>query len=60
MITIREQCWDRAAAELGGLSAEAAAEALRILGHAVDVVDGDWGPCYYADTDAEHWAVSDL
>ena len=60
MITIRQQCWDRATAELGGLDSQQAADALIAQGYAVDIVDGDWGASYLADTEAEHYAVQSL
>lgn len=60
-IRIRQQCWDRAAAEMGSeLTAEKAATALRARGHEVDVLDGDWGSSYLADEDHEHWEVQNL
>lgn len=56
-IRIRQQSWDRAAQELGGLDAEQAAEALRDAGHDVEIIEGDWGVSYYADSSDEHDAV---
>ena len=59
-IRIREESWNRAATENSGIDADAALERLESLGYEVELVDGDWGACYYADTDAEHGAVMEL
>ena len=59
-IRIRQQCWDRAAEELGGMDSEQAAEALRAQGYEVEIVDGDWGSSYHADNDDKHQAVMSL
>lgn len=60
MIKIGQQCWDRAAEEMGGIDAEAAAEMLRKHGYDVEVINGDWGASYRADTDDEHDAIQNL
>ena len=60
MIKIRQQCWDRAATELGVLDSQQAADALIAQGFAVEIVDGDWGASYHAETDDEHNAVQSL
>lgn len=59
-IRIRQQCWDRVTEALGGLDSEEAAQALRGQGYEVEIIDGDWGASYYADTEGEHNAVQDL
>ena len=59
-IRIRQQCWDRATEEMGGLNAEQAAKALIEQGYGVELMDGDWGASYHADTEDEHNAVQDL
>lgn len=61
MIQIRQQCWDRAAAELGSkLTADKAAKALRKKGLSVEIINGDWGSSYLADSPEEHDAVAAL
>lgn len=59
-IRIRQQCWDRATEELSGMDSEQAAEALRAQGYEVEIIDGDWGSSYRADTEDEHNAVQNL
>ena len=61
MITIRRQCMDRAAAENGSRwDAETTAAGMRQIGHDVQIVEGDWGASYTADTDDEHAAMLSL
>lgn len=61
MITIRKECMDRAARENGSKwDADTTAAELRRQGYAVEVVPGDWGASYFADTEAEHNAVMSL
>lgn len=56
-IRIRQQSWERATAELGGLDVHEAAAALCAQGYDVEIIDGDWGASYLADTEDEHEAV---
>ena len=60
-IRIRQQCWNRAAADMqSDLTAEKAAALLRGRGHEVEIIDGDWGSSYYADDPIEHNEVQNL
>ena len=61
MITIRRECWTRAAADNGSdITADNAAERLRADGHEMDIQPGDWGAIYTADTPEEHAAAQAL
>ena len=61
MITIRKQSMDRAAEENGSRwDADTTEQWLRDNGLDVQVVDGDWGPTYYADTDEEHDVLMEM
>jgi hypothetical protein len=52
---------DRAAAENGSRwDAETTAAGMRQIGHDVQIVEGDWGASYTADTDDEHAAMLSL
>ena len=60
-IKIRQQSWNRAATDVGSeLTADVAAEALAKRGLNVEVIDGDWGSSYLAESDDEHWEVQNL
>ena len=52
---------DRAADGNGSrYDAETTAATLADMGYDVQIIDGDWGASYYAETDDEHCAVMSL
>lgn len=60
MITIQREVWDRDAAAAGSLwDSEKAADALRANGYRVQIVSGDRGSAFWADTETEYRAITD-
>jgi hypothetical protein len=59
-IYIRQQCWNRVAQQLKSMDADEVADKLRKLGHDVEIIDGDMGASYVADSADEHNALREL